>query len=141
LPKSKRNAGDSGKRKKSRGGYELGKISTSIVDTVIRFRKPLAYILLALISVLGGYIRYLPAAKFGLELDANDPWIAYWIAKYFHENGLLSFSGLRHVDMFWWPVGRDFLSTEFVGVSWLAAATTIKNLSPTASTNKKTGRA
>ncbi|MCE4617029.1 MAG: hypothetical protein F7C32_00365 [Desulfurococcales archaeon] len=111
------------KKRKSRGGYELGKISTLIIDTAIRFRKILGYSLLLIIAIVGGYIRYLPAKNFGLELDANDPWIAYWIADYFHKHGLLAFSGLRHVESFWWPVGRNFLATEFIGPSWLAAAT------------------
>ncbi|MEB3780433.1 MAG: hypothetical protein GSR85_09455 [Desulfurococcales archaeon] len=75
------------------------------------------------LALIGGYIRLLPALNYGLEMDANDPWIAYWLAEYFHENGLFAFDGLRHVDSFWWPNGRDFLKGEKIGVSWLAAAT------------------
>ena len=69
------------------------------------------------------YIRATPAIKYGLELDANDPWIAYWIAEYFINNGLFNLDGLRDVELFWYPVGRDLLMTESIGVSWLAAAT------------------
>lgn len=82
-------------------------------------------VVLALAASLaaGTYFRVLPAINYGLELDANDPWIAYWLAEYFRENGLFSFEGLRRVDLFWYPYGRDFMEQEYIGVSWVAAAT------------------
>ncbi|MEB3755633.1 MAG: hypothetical protein GSR79_02045 [Desulfurococcales archaeon] len=111
------------KKKKSKGSHEMGNISIKILDFIVGYRKILTILTLTAITVLAFYVRFLPATRYGLELDANDPWIAYWIAKYFHQHGLFAFKGLEHVTEFWWPYGRNFLSTEYIGVSWFAAAT------------------
>ena len=104
-------------------GREAGEAYRRALEAVRRRSKILEASLLIAILVVAAYIRLIPAIKYGLELDANDPWIAYWIAKYFVENGLFNFEGLRDVKLFWYPNGRDLLKTESIGLSWLAAAT------------------
>ncbi len=111
------------RRKKSKGSHEMGDIAIRLLDLIVKYRVQASIVILSIITAVAFYIRYLPAMKYGLELDANDPWIAYWIADYFHKNGLLAFDGLRNVKEFWWPYGRNFLSTEYIGVSWVTAAT------------------
>ncbi|HID72744.1 TPA: peptide permease, partial [Candidatus Micrarchaeota archaeon] len=77
--------------------------------------------------VLGAYIRLLPAMNYGIELDANDPWVEYWLTKYLVEHGLGSWYTLTAdnpaTKAFWWPWGRDFYNSEYPGVPWFAAAT------------------
>ncbi|MEB3806643.1 MAG: hypothetical protein GSR73_03920 [Desulfurococcales archaeon] len=102
---------------------EIGGVTTRLALFASRYSTPITLAILVLLLALGTYVRILPALKYGLELDANDPWIAYWEAEYFHKHGLLSFSGLSHVKEFWWPVGRDILHSDSLGVAWLAAAT------------------
>ena len=104
-------------------GREAGEAYRRILKVVRRRAGLLEAAMLIVILAVAAYIRLVPAIKYGLELDANDPWIAYWIAKYFIENGLFNLDGLRDVKLFWYPVGRDLLTTESIGVSWLAAAT------------------
>ncbi len=111
------------KRRASKGGSELGGATQKLVDFAVNNSKWISLLIVVILAILGGYVRLVPALNYGLEMDANDPWIAYWLAEYFHDNGLFSFSGLRDVDSFWWPNGRDFLKGEKIGVSWLAAAT------------------
>ena len=105
--------------RRSRGREAKGGVSRFVSS--YNWLAPL--VILAGLVVIGAYLRLLPAINYGLELDANDPWIAYWIARYFKEEGLFSFSGLERVKLFWWPVGRDLLRGEYIGTSWLAAAT------------------
>ncbi|MEB3846063.1 MAG: hypothetical protein GSR83_03340 [Desulfurococcales archaeon] len=111
------------KKRKSKGSHEMGSISIRFLDILVKYSKPLSIITLAIITILAFYVRYLPATRYGLELDANDPWIEYWIAEYFHTHGLIAFKGLEHVTEFWWPYGRNFLKTDYIGVPWFAAAT------------------
>ncbi len=98
-------------------------LKTSVVQYISRSSRIVAVILLLVLVALGAYLRMLPAIKYGLELDEADPWSMYWIAKHFHENGLLSFSELRKVTLFWYPYGKNFLAQEYIGTSWLAALT------------------
>ena len=119
MAKNKRK-GKSGKHK-SRG--EIGGKTESIIITVMRYANILTAIILIAILAAGIYIRILPALKYGIELDASDPWIVYWETKYFAEHGLFNFDGLKNVDKFWWPHGRNFLKSEYLGTAWLAAAT------------------
>jgi len=110
------------KEKKTRG--EIGGYTSKLIAVIDRFSTPLTIILLLIIIAVGTYIRIVPALKYGIiELDANDPWIAYWEAKWFLENGLFNLEGLKDVKDFWWPVGRDFTQTDYLGVAWFAAAT------------------
>ncbi len=108
-------------RKGSRG--EVGRRTVFLVEGLARHAELVSIALLLVVLAVGVYIRVLPAIKYGLELDANDPWIVYWEAKYFYENGLFNFDGLRKVTEFWWPYGRNFLTQEYLGMPWLAAAT------------------
>jgi len=108
--------------KKTRG--EIGGYTEKIVGLIQQYSTPLTIILLIIIIAVGTYIRVVPALKYDIiELDANDPWIAYWEAKWFLENGLFNFEGLKNVKDFWWPIGRDFTETDYLGVAWFAAAT------------------
>jgi dolichyl-diphosphooligosaccharide--protein glycosyltransferase len=95
----------------------------SLYRLMDRFSWPITISILVVVGIAGLYVRLLPAIHYGLELDANDPWIAYWIAKYFHEHGLFNLEGLKHVSNFWYPEGRNFLTTAKIGISWFAAAT------------------
>ncbi len=111
-----------GRKKKGPAGKEAGSFYERLIATLYRRSSVLTIVLLAAIVAVGVYLRILPAIKYKLELDANDPWIAYWLAKYFVDNGLFNFDGLRNVKEFWYPIGRNFLETERIGISWLAAA-------------------
>ncbi|MEB3860845.1 MAG: hypothetical protein GSR84_01320 [Desulfurococcales archaeon] len=102
---------------------EFGAISSGLINVFIKYSRHLALVAVAILTIVGAYLRILPALKYGIDLDANDPWIAYWIAEQLHQNGLFSFSSIENVKEFWWPLGRDFLRQEYIGVSWLAAAT------------------
>ncbi len=113
------------KSKGSRGSaksVELGGFTEKFVLWLEKHSTLLALVFLLLILALGVYIRILPALKYGLELDASDPWIVYWETKYFHTHGLFNLEGLKNVKEFWWPIGRDFTKTEYLGTAWLAAA-------------------
>ncbi|GAB6148358.1 STT3 domain-containing protein [Stetteria hydrogenophila] len=112
-----------GKQKRTPVGRESGRFYERLLSVLSARSGLLTAATLAAILAIGVYLRILPALKYKLELDANDPWIAYWLAKYFTEKGLFSFSGLRDVKEFWYPTGRDFLRTESIGIPWLAAAT------------------
>jgi len=102
---------------------EVGGFTDKLVGFVARYAEPISVVVLLAILALGVYLRVLPALHYGLELDANDPWIAYWEAKYFVENGLFNFEGLQDVKEFWWPTGRDIFHGDYIGLAWLAAAT------------------
>ena len=112
------------KRRNKRASGKAGGVKLEgFYEVIDRYSWPITIALLILVGAIGLYIRLLPALHYGIELDANDPWIAYWIAKYFHENGLFNLDGLRHVENFWYPEGRNFITTAKIGVSWFAAAT------------------
>ena len=111
-----------GKNKRKHRG-ELGGSTEAFVLKLEKYSAPLTILVLLLILVFATYLRVLPALRFGINLDASDPWIVYWEARYFKENGLLSLEGLKDVKEFWWPYGRNFLKSEYLGMAWLAAAT------------------
>jgi len=82
----------------------------------------LIYVMLVILVGFAIYIRLLPAINFGLKyLNEADPWERYWLSVYFFNHNLLGFSGLEHVNTWWYPWGRNFLKTEYLGMSWLAA--------------------
>ena len=60
-------------------------------------------------------------------IDAFDPWIEYWQARYLYEHGLGSWWDLKPpnpaVMKFWYPWGRDFTRTSYPLVPMLIAAT------------------
>ncbi|MCE4624687.1 MAG: hypothetical protein F7C35_02325 [Desulfurococcales archaeon] len=115
--------GKRGKKSGKGSSIELGGTLESLVLWLEKHSMLIGLILLALIVVAGTYVRILPALKYKLELDASDPWIVYWETKYFHEHGLTNLAGLKDVKEFWWPIGRDFTKSEYLGTAWLAAAT------------------
>ncbi len=111
------------KRRSKRKVRKERNLSEAIIGFSERYSTILAIIILIIIVVVGTYIRLLPAIKYKLELDANDPWIEYWVSKYLVTHGLFSWSGLKDVKTFWWPHGRDFLTSEYLGIPWISAAT------------------
>ncbi|AEM39385.1 Oligosaccharyl transferase STT3 subunit [Pyrolobus fumarii 1A] len=65
--------------------------------------------------------------KYGVYIDAFDPWIEYWTAKYLYTHGLSSWWDLRppnpDVMKFWYPWGRDFTRSSYPLVPMLIAST------------------
>ncbi|ABM81039.1 STT3 domain-containing protein [Hyperthermus butylicus] len=65
-------------------------------------------------------------AKFSY-IDANDPWIEYWLARYLHDKGVSSWASLTRdnpvTKLFWYPWGRDFTHTEFPFIPVVGALT------------------
>ncbi len=98
-----------------------------VLDFFTRYSKIITISVIILAIMLGVYIRIIPALNYGIELDANDPWIEYWLSKYLAEHGILSWNTLTRdnpaTHIFWWPWGRSFYSTEYPGVPAVAAAT------------------
>ncbi len=90
-------------------------------------KKAITLAILFGFTILGIYIRALPAINYGLELHANDPWIEYWQANYTYTHGLLSWYTLTRANpathIFWYPWGRDFTRTSYPGLSIWTAAT------------------
>ncbi len=88
-----------------------------------------------LVSAAAFYLRMMPmsnyrhvevlAEKYGIPasyakyayLNANDPWIEYWLANYLHQHGIGSWTTLTRSNpathIFWYPWGRDFTKTEY----------------------------
>ncbi|MCX8196159.1 MAG: hypothetical protein N3F67_03680 [Acidilobaceae archaeon] len=93
------------------------------VIMIDRYSTPLTILILLLIISVGGYLRMLPAIKYGLELDEADPWIMYWIAEQLYQHGLFNFESISDSKLFWYPYGKNFLTREYIGTSWVAAAT------------------
>jgi dolichyl-diphosphooligosaccharide--protein glycosyltransferase len=104
----------------------------------------IAILSIIILIILGFYVRYYPfknyqyiekvAIKYGLKktakysyLDANDPWIEYWLARYLHFHGIGSWKSLNRSNpvtkIFWYPWGRDFVHTEFPFISVVGALT------------------
>ncbi len=95
-------------------------------------------------TLVGFYVRFHPfknyqyiekiAARYGLAdvakysyLDANDPWIEYWLARYLHDHGISSWTSLTRDNpatrIFWYPWGRNFVHTEFPFIPAFGALT------------------
>ncbi|ALL01169.1 hypothetical protein Pyrde_1121 [Pyrodictium delaneyi] len=95
--------------------------------------KFIAIALVILFTAIAFYLRALPyknyqmvydnAVKLGLSdkakyafLNANDPWIEYWLSDYLHQHGITSWASLTRdnpaTHIFWYPWGRDFTNTE-----------------------------
>ncbi len=117
MPKESKGGG------RKRQGREVGFHTEALVGFIQKYAEIISTVLLLVVLALGVYIRVIPAIRYGLELDANDPWIAYWEAKYILEHGLFNLEGLSDVKIFWWPGGRDILHGDYIGLAWLAAAT------------------
>jgi dolichyl-diphosphooligosaccharide--protein glycosyltransferase len=106
--------------------------------------KTIAATVIVLFVLLGFYVRYYPfknyryvekvALDYGLYdtakysyLDANDPWIEYWLARYLHDHGIGSWKTLTRDNpatrIFWYPWGRDFTHGSFPFVPVVGALT------------------
>lgn len=97
----------------------------SKIEKIMRYKKLQYAIISAILIILVGYatyIRLLPAINFGLKyLNEADPWERYWLSEYFFKHNLMGFSGLARINTWWYPWGRNFLKTEYLGMSWLTA--------------------
>ncbi|WP_292320226.1 STT3 domain-containing protein [Caldisphaera sp.] len=81
----------------------------------------LSIVFAILITAITVYIRLIPAKLYGISvLNGNDPWILYWLSNYFYHNGF-NLAGLTDVKLFWYPWGRNFLKTEYIGGAMLIA--------------------
>jgi len=81
----------------------------------------LSIIIAIFITAITVYIRLIPAKLYGINvLNGNDPWILYWLSNYFYHNGF-NLAGLTDVKLFWYPWGRNFLKTEYIGGAMLIA--------------------
>ncbi len=110
--------------------YEITRTIRKIINLIesnTLYRRILVYSLLTILAIVAVYIRALPALKWGLELHGNDPWIAYWETKYVYEHGPLSWWSLTRdnpaTQIFWYPWGRDFVSTDYPGIALWTAIT------------------
>lgn len=110
--------------------HSLSRYFREILDIVEKkawYKRVLVYALLTLITALSIYVRAIPAMEWGIELHGNDPWIAFWETKYVYENGLLSWWSLTpdnpDTHIFWYPIGRDFASTDYPGIALWTALT------------------
>lgn len=60
-------------------------------------------------------------------LNANDPWIEYWLAEYLRTHGIGSWTSLTRdnpdTHIFWYPWGRDFARGEYPFVPVIGALT------------------
>jgi dolichyl-diphosphooligosaccharide--protein glycosyltransferase len=68
------------------------------------------------------YLRLIPYFRYGSTLNEVDPYEYLWLANYFYSHDLGGLSGLSRVAFWWYPWGRDFLRSEYLGLPWLAAA-------------------
>ncbi len=119
------------------------RLPSILLDRRVQFL--LAFVAAVLFAVVAWKLRMLPyynyeqvydlAVKVGIRSDvakyayinANDPWIEYWLAKYLAEHGLGSWTTLTRSNpathIFWYPWGRDFTKTEYPLVPMMAALT------------------
>ncbi|AFZ71045.1 putative membrane protein, required for N-linked glycosylation [Caldisphaera lagunensis DSM 15908] len=89
-----------------------------------KFGTIIAIILAVVITAVTVYIRLIPAKLYGINvLNGNDPWILYWLSNYFYHNGF-NLAGLKDVKLFWYPEGRNFLRTEYLGGAMIIAFVT-----------------
>ncbi|MDM7275993.1 MAG: STT3 domain-containing protein [Thermoprotei archaeon] len=101
----------------------MGEVLSKTVYVASRVSTYVILLGLILVLAIGAYVRMLPAINYGMELDEADPFSMYWVAEQFREHGLFNFKAVSRNTLFWYPQGRDFLRQEYIGTSWLAAAT------------------
>ncbi len=101
----------------------MSEVLTKIVSVTSRLSTYVIVLGLITVLAIGAYVRMLPAINYGLELDEADPFSMYWMAEQLREHGLFNLKALTRNTLFWYPYGRDFLRQEYIGTSWLAAAT------------------
>ncbi len=93
-----------------------------ILKFLFDYSTPLSAAVLVVLLAVGLYLRLVPAKVYGLNyVNGNDPWIAYWLATYFHKYGFY-LAGLKDVKSWWYPWGRDFLTSEYLGLSLVASS-------------------
>lgn len=112
-------------RPATRGRY-YKRLSEDIFSRYIsRIGSLVSLVLLVVVVSFGVYLRTLPILNssslgYGTYLDELDPYSNYYVVSYMLRNGPLSFWSLRPpnpaADLFWYPWGRDFTSTDVPGI-------------------------
>ncbi len=104
-------------------------------EEVVEANRYIVYLVLGIVIavsvVLGVAIRAAAWPRWvaidKVYIDAFDPWIEYWLAKYLYTHGLGSWWTLKPpnpaVMKFWYPWGRDFTKTAYPLVPALIALT------------------
>jgi len=94
---------------------------------VPRYFRYVAIAVLASIIAMASYLRMMPLINtiqsgYPPYLDELDPYEAYYVVNYMLQHGPLSYFELRPpnpaVMIFWYPWGRDFLTTELPGLMY-----------------------
>ncbi len=98
-----------------------GKPLGGVARRLQRAWPAVAYAALLAIAAASAYVRLIPYLRYGRTLSEVDPYEYLWLANYLYSHGLGGLEGLRHVAFWWYPWGRDFLSTEYLGLPLLAA--------------------
>lgn len=84
---------------------------------LVRLLPVLAIVTAFVVVGLGTYIRLVPALKHGYELQGDDSWEAFWVARYLVENGLHAWFRLDRSNpdtlVFWYPWGQDFKTNDY----------------------------
>ena len=103
------------------------RLKLQLLSGITQRRKLIVISLLCLIVLIGGLLRAAPAFTWGIELNAYDPWIEYWLSKYVYDHGLGSWASLTRdnpdTHIFWYPWGRDFTKTEYPGIVYFTVLT------------------
>ncbi len=93
--------------------------------TIPKILRISGYVVLAATILMAVYLRALPylnTLSYGYPpyLDELDPYEAYYVVNYMLQHGPLSYFDLRPPNpatmIFWYPWGRDFLTTELPGL-------------------------
>ncbi len=114
-----------------RAGQRQAKPSEAVQKTpqiaIPKIVKISGYVVLAATIMIAVYLRILPyinTLSYGYPpyLDELDPYEAYYIVSYMLQHGPLSYFDLRPPNpatmIFWYPWGRDFLTTELPGLMY-----------------------
>jgi len=104
-------------------------LPTIVIPNYFRY---ISLAVLASIIAFGVYIRLYPVINtiqngYPPYLDELDPYEAYYVVDYMLQNGPLSYFDLRPPNpatmIFWYPWGRDFLTTELPGLIYTVYVT------------------
>ncbi|MEB2793626.1 MAG: hypothetical protein G5Z42_05700 [Caldisphaeraceae archaeon] len=113
------------KHKKSRGHLQTTFKADLIEGLNGRIGTIIAIGIAIIITIITVYLRLIPGILYGTNMvNGNDPWILYWLSNYFYHHGVFNLAPLKDVKMFWYPWGRNFLKSEYVGGAMLIALVT-----------------
>ncbi|MGC9071380.1 MAG: hypothetical protein ACP5HK_01585 [Acidilobus sp.] len=101
--------------------------SSDFLQLVDRFSLLISIMIVIVMAAVSMYIRLVPAFRYGLRyVNGNDPWIFYWLANYFYGHGIsaATLTSLSDIKTFWYPWGRNFLVSEYLGLPMLVTLIT-----------------